>query len=83
MLPNSKLPRIFWAEVASVACFIINRSPLITIWKNYTEEVWTGNPPNYLNLEIFRCPSSVHLDNEKFEPRFRKCIFIGYKSCIN
>ncbi|KAG8489524.1 hypothetical protein CXB51_017540 [Gossypium anomalum] len=82
MLSNVNLPKSFWAEVASIACFLINRSPSVTIEKKTPQEVWSGNPTNYSNLKIFGCPAYAHVDNGKLEPRSIKCVFLGYKAGI-
>ncbi|KAG8472495.1 hypothetical protein CXB51_034177 [Gossypium anomalum] len=33
----------------------------------------------YQLTEIFGCPAYAHVDNGKLEPRFIKCVFLGYK----
>ncbi|KAG8494480.1 hypothetical protein CXB51_011893 [Gossypium anomalum] len=53
------LPKSFWAEAASTACFLINRSPSVAIEKKTPQEVWSGNPTNYSDLKIFGCPAKV------------------------
>ena len=35
MLANANLPKSFWAEAASFACYLVNRSPSIAIDKNH------------------------------------------------
>ncbi|KAG8488852.1 hypothetical protein CXB51_016759 [Gossypium anomalum] len=82
MLSNANLPKSFWAEAASTACFLINRSPSVTSEKNTPQEVWSGNPANYSDLKIFGCPAYAHVDNEKLEPRSIKCVFLGYKAGV-
>ncbi|KAG8474336.1 hypothetical protein CXB51_034001 [Gossypium anomalum] len=82
MLSNANLPKSFWAEVASIACFLINRSPSVAIEKKTPQEVWSGNPANYSDLKIFGCPTFAHVDNEKLKPRSIKCVFLGYKAGI-
>ncbi|KAG8483163.1 hypothetical protein CXB51_022140 [Gossypium anomalum] len=82
MLSNANLPKSFWAEAASTACFLINRSPSVAIEKNSPQEVWSGNPTNYSDLKIFGCPAYAHVDNEKLEPRSIKCVFLGYKAGV-
>ncbi|KAG8503716.1 hypothetical protein CXB51_001714 [Gossypium anomalum] len=69
MLSNANLPKSFWAEVASTACFLINRSPSIAIEKKTPQE-------------IFGCPAYAHVDNGKLEPRSIKCVFLGYKAGV-
>ncbi|KAG8477231.1 hypothetical protein CXB51_031078 [Gossypium anomalum] len=82
MLSNANLPKSFWAEAASTACFLINRSPSVAIEKKTPQEVWSGNPANYSDLKIFGCPVYAHVDNEKLELRSIKCVFLGYKAGI-
>ncbi|KAG8498286.1 hypothetical protein CXB51_006980 [Gossypium anomalum] len=62
--------------------FLINRSPSVTIEKKTPQEVWSGNPANYSDLKIFRCPAYAHADNGKLEPSSIKCVFLGYKAGV-
>ncbi|KAG8472960.1 hypothetical protein CXB51_035039 [Gossypium anomalum] len=82
MLSNANLPKSFWAEAASTACFLINRSPSVAIEKKTPQEVWSGNLANYSDLKIFGCPAYAHVDNGKLEPRSIKCVFLGYKASV-
>ncbi|KAG8501480.1 hypothetical protein CXB51_003989 [Gossypium anomalum] len=82
MLSNANLPKSFWAEAASTACFLINRSPSVAIEKKTPQEVWSGNPANYSDLKIFGCPAYAHVNNGKLEPRSIKCVFLGYKAGV-
>ncbi|KAG8498778.1 hypothetical protein CXB51_005209 [Gossypium anomalum] len=66
----------------STACFLINRSPFISIDKKTSQEVWSGNPANYSDLKIFGCLTYAHVDNGKLEPRSIKCVFLGYKAGV-
>ncbi|KAG8481022.1 hypothetical protein CXB51_025745 [Gossypium anomalum] len=60
MLSNANLPKSFWAEAASTACFLINRSPSVAIEKKTPQEVWselllrhnTLSPKNRTRREI-------------------------------
>ncbi|KAG8481529.1 hypothetical protein CXB51_026324 [Gossypium anomalum] len=82
MLSNANLPKSFWAEAASTACFLINRSPSVAIEKKTPQEVWSGNPANYSDLKIFGCPAYAHVNNGKLEPRSIKCVILGYKAGV-
>ena len=82
MLSNTRLPKSFWSEAASTACYLINRSPSTAIEKKTPLEVWSGTPGNYSELRIFYCPAYSHVDNGKLEPRSLKCIFLGFKSSV-
>jgi hypothetical protein len=39
-------------------------------------------PADYSNLWVFGCPAYAHVNEEKFEPRAKKCIFLGYASGV-
>ncbi|KAG8503427.1 hypothetical protein CXB51_001333 [Gossypium anomalum] len=83
MLSNANLPKSFWAEAASTACFLINRSPSVAIEKKTPQVVWFGNPANYSDLKIFGCPAYAHVDNGKLEPRSIKYVFLELEEKLN
>ncbi|KAH9679844.1 hypothetical protein KPL71_026299 [Citrus sinensis] len=62
MLINLKLPRCFWAEAVSTACYLVNKSPSAAIDFKTPEEIWSGRPPKFENLRIFGCPAYVHIN---------------------
>jgi transposase InsO family protein len=80
MLSNAGMSRRFWAEAASTANYLINRSPSIPLDKSI--EVWSGTPADYSHLRVFGCTAYAHVDNGKLEPRVVKCIFLGYASGV-
>ncbi|KAG8493216.1 hypothetical protein CXB51_010581 [Gossypium anomalum] len=92
IMEKANLPKSFWAEAtstacflikaASTACFLINQSLSITIEKKTPQEVWFGNPADYSDLKIFGCPTYAHVNNGKLEPRSIKCVFLGYKTSV-
>jgi transposase InsO family protein len=47
MLSNTSMGRQFWAEAASTACYLINRSPFTAIEKKTPMEVWSDSPSYY------------------------------------
>lgn len=65
-----------------MTCFLVNQSSSFAIDKKTQEEVWSGTSTNYSNLKIFGCFAFAHVNDGKFEPRFKQCLFIGYKSDI-
>jgi len=82
MLSNSSFNRRFWAEAASTACYLINRSPCITLDKKTPIEVWSGSLADYSQLRVFGCTTYARVDNGKLEPRAAKCIFLGYQPSV-
>ncbi|KAG8478904.1 hypothetical protein CXB51_028750 [Gossypium anomalum] len=47
MLSNANLLKSFWAEAASTACFLINRSPSVAIEKKTPQENRVASSPQY------------------------------------
>jgi transposase InsO family protein len=82
MLSNASMGRQFWAEAASIACYLINRSPSTAIEKKTPMEVWSGSPSDYSQLKVFGCTAYAHVNNDKLEPRAAKYIFLGYSSGV-
>ena len=45
-------------------------------------EVWSSTSTVYFNLKLFGCLAYACVDNGKLEPRFVKCVFLGYKNGV-
>lgn len=58
---NSKLPRSFWAEAVTIACYLVNMSPSAALKFKTPEEVWTGVSANYKHMRIFGCIAYMHV----------------------
>jgi transposase InsO family protein len=65
MLSNAGMSRRFWAEAASTACYLINRSPSILLDKKTPIEVWSGTPADYSQLRVFCCTAYAHVIIER------------------
>ena len=61
---NAKLSKIFWANALSMACFLINRSPWITL-DGKVVEVWTVNEVDYSSSRVFGCPTYMHSSGDE------------------
>jgi len=82
---NAGLPKCFWAEAVSMACYLINRSPRASLGGKVVEEVWTGNAVDFSHLRIFGYPAYVHVPSDersKLDAKSKKCIFPGYKKGV-
>lgn len=76
-----KLPKLLWGEAINVACYLMNRSPLILLNFEILEKVWSGKNPSYSYLKVFRCLVFVHISKEfkqKLDTRSTLCILVGY-----
>ena len=78
MLAESSLDQSFWAEAASTAIYLINRSPNSTLNFKLPEEVWSGFKPDLGHFRTFGCSAYVHVTEEKTGPRAIKGVFVGY-----
>jgi len=78
MLADSGLSQKFWAEAASTACYLINRSPNSSLEFKVPEQVWSKHKPIYSHLKPFGCIAYVHASQGKLNPRAKKGIFLGY-----
>ncbi|XP_073039067.1 uncharacterized protein [Primulina eburnea] len=82
MLNESGLPNNFWAEAASTACYLINRSPSSAIEFLVPEMKWSTVKPEYEHIRTFGCVVYVHVNQGKLNPRAKKRIFLGYPSGV-
>ncbi|KAI0500209.1 hypothetical protein KFK09_018418 [Dendrobium nobile] len=79
MLSNAVLHRVCWVEAIDYTCHLVNRLPFIAIGKKTLKEMWSGHHVrDYENLRVFECPTYYHIQNDKFKPRVKKAIFIGF-----
>lgn len=78
---QSHIPSVYWSECVSTAAFLINRTPTKSLGnispylKLYKEQ------PQYSQLRTFGCmafASTLLSKRQKFHPRARACVFIGY-----
>lgn len=82
MLSDSNLPKYFWEDVVSMACYISNRVIIRLIFKKTPYELFKGRKPNIAHFHIFGCKSFV-LNNDKdnlskFDEKYDEGIFLDY-----
>lgn len=78
MLEESGMEESFWAEAASTAVYLINRSPSSAIEFKIPEELWSRFKPSLSHLKIFGCSAYVHSVKTKTSTRATKGYFVGY-----
>ena len=78
MLSESGLEKKFWAEAASTAVYLINRSPSYVLEFKVPEELWTSVMPTLTEIKRFGCLAYIHSDDGKLNPRAKRGVFTGY-----
>lgn len=82
MLNETNLPKYFWADAVSTACYVSNRVLVRPILKKTPYELYKGRKPNISYFHIFGCKCFV-LNNGKdnlgkFDAKSDEGIFLGY-----
>jgi len=82
MLNENNLPKYFWADAVSIACFVLNRILIRPILKLTPYEIFKGRKPNISHFKVFCCKCYV-LNNGndnlgKFDSKADEAIFLGY-----
>ena len=82
MLNEHNVPKYFWADVVSTACYALNRMLIRPILKITSYELFKGRKPNVAHLKIFGCTCFVLKNGkenlEKFDSKVDEAIFLGY-----
>ncbi|PKU64856.1 Retrovirus-related Pol polyprotein from transposon TNT 1-94 [Dendrobium catenatum] len=84
MLAEYSLPRYFWAEAVSTACYVLNRVNVRSNLNKTPYELVKGRTPNLSHLHVFGCKVFIHNNGKsalgKFDPKSDEGIFVGYSS---
>ncbi|KAK9178380.1 hypothetical protein WN943_027570 [Citrus x changshan-huyou] len=78
---QANLPLNFWGECILSAAYVINRTPTPLLDGKTPYELLHGKPPLYAHFRSFGClcyARYVPRDKNKFNPRSRQCVFVGY-----
>ena len=77
---NARLAKNFWANIVSMDCFLINRSPKVALDGKVVEQVQTSSAVNYFDLKMFGVqPIYMFLiKRSKLDAKSRWYIFLGY-----
>ena len=76
------IPKHFWADAVSTACFFINRMPSSVLnWTAPYHQLFPNNLLFLIDPKVFGCACfvrDVHFQVFKLDPKSLKCIFVGY-----
>ena len=82
LLFHMHVPKHFWADAVSRACFFINRMPSSVFnWDTLYHILFPNKPLFPIEPRIFRCTCfvrDVHPQVSKLDHKSLKCIFLGY-----
>jgi len=85
ILFQSNMPLIFWSYAVNHAVHLINTTPSVAIDNRIPYDLLHGKMPDITSLKVFGCfcyVSSLDRNRNKFNPKSRKCMFLGYKQGI-
>ncbi|PNX55678.1 retrovirus-related Pol polyprotein from transposon TNT 1-94, partial [Trifolium pratense] len=80
MLNEKKLPKSFWGEAVTTACYVLNRCPTKCLNK-VPEAIWSGSTPSVKHLRIFGSLCYRHIPDQKekkLDDKSEALILIGY-----
>ena len=82
LLFQMHVPKLFWANAVSTACFLINRmSSLVLNWATPYHQLFPNNPLFPIKHKVFGCTCfirDVRPQVSKLDPKSLKCIFLSY-----
>ena len=82
LLFRMDVPKHFWADAVSTACFLINRMPSSVLnWATSYHQLFPNYPLFPIEPKVFGCIClilDVHPQVSKLDPKSFKCIFLGY-----
>ena len=80
LLIENGVPKMFWAEAANWAFYILNRCPTSSIKDMTPEEAWSGTKPSVKFFKVFGSLAHAHVPDArrtKLESKSRSCVYFG------
>ena len=81
---QSQLPEYLWSHAIKHSFFLINRIPSPVTNKQTPYELLHNHKPDFSMLKVFGslCYSSTNRPHQKFDPRSRQGVFLGFQTGI-
>ena len=82
---QSQLPLCFWGDCILTTVYFINKLPSKSLGNKSPYELLFNYASSYNHLKCFGCLcfiSTLPHNRDKFAPRARKCVFLGYSQGI-
>lgn len=79
------VPIGLWGECVLTATFLVNRVPSLWTQNKSLFELLYKKPMDYSSFRVFGClafASTLASHRDKFMPRARACVFLGYPPCM-
>jgi hypothetical protein len=82
MLSGVRLGKELWVEAVVIACYLINRSPSLSVDEKTPHKVWIGNKHSLTHLKVFGCEAYVNVPNKntsKLDKKAKNVYLLGIK----
>jgi hypothetical protein len=80
MLACRNVPKMFRPVAVKWACYVMNRSPTLSVKNMTPEEAWSGEKPSVHHFKVFGCLAFAHVPDSqrtKLDDNSIKCIHLG------
>ena len=77
---HAGLPKCFWADTVSTACYVRNRLPVVPLNVSPFEK-WYGKKPDVSHIRVFGCVAYAlkpNIERRKMDAKSENVRFIGY-----
>ena len=64
MLSDVDLSQDYCEEAVKTTCYVVNKSPMMTLVDKTPYEAWASKRPSLTHLRVFRCDPFLHIPKE-------------------
>jgi len=83
MLHAKNLPIKLWTEAVNTACYILNRTPIVSNQGVTPYEVWMNRKPRLDHIRMFASEAYAHILKQlrkKWDKKSQRLILVGYQA---